>query len=37
MNGFIVDARTLPPDLLTEAHRRGLVPDPDVLKAAFAG
>lgn len=36
MNGLIVDARTLPPNLLAEAHRRGLVPDPAVLEPAFA-
>jgi hypothetical protein len=32
--GFIVDARTLPPDLRDEARRRGLIPDLDALRAA---
>jgi hypothetical protein len=32
--GLVVDARTLPPDLQDEARRRGLIPDPDALRAA---
>jgi hypothetical protein len=32
--GFIVDARTLPPDVQDEARRRGLIPDLDALRAA---
>jgi hypothetical protein len=32
--GFIVDARTLPPNLQDEARRRGLIPDLDALRAA---
>ena len=32
--GFIVDARTLPPDLQDDARRRGLIPDLDALRAA---
>ena len=32
--GFIVDARTLPPNLQDEAPRRGLIPDLDALRAA---
>ena len=32
--GFIVDARTLPPDLQDEARRRGLIPDLDAPRAA---
>jgi hypothetical protein len=27
VNGFIVDARTMPPEVLAEARRRGLIPD----------
>jgi uncharacterized protein DUF6398 len=27
VNGFIVDARTMPPDVQAEARRRGLIPD----------
>lgn len=36
LNGFVVDARALPADLLAEVHRRGLVPDPAVLGGTFA-
>ena len=32
--GFIVDARTLPPELQDEARRRGLIPDLDALRVA---
>jgi Domain of unknown function (DUF6398) len=32
--GFIVDARTLPPEVQDEAHRRGLIPDLDAPRAA---
>jgi hypothetical protein len=32
VDGFSVDARTLPPELQVEARRRGLVPDlPDAM------
>jgi hypothetical protein len=31
-SGFIVDARTLPPELQDEARRRGLIPDLDALR-----
>jgi hypothetical protein len=34
VDGFIVDARTLPADLQDEARRRGLIPDLDALRAA---
>jgi hypothetical protein len=34
VDGFILDARSLPPDLLAEARRRGLVPDLEALRAA---
>jgi hypothetical protein len=34
VDGFIVDARTLPAELQDEARRRGLVPDLDALRAA---
>lgn len=34
VDGFILDARTLPPELQDEARRRGLIPDPDALRAA---
>jgi hypothetical protein len=27
VDGFIVDARTMPPDVQAEARRRGLIPD----------
>ena len=27
VNGFLVDARTMPPEVQTEARRRGLIPD----------
>jgi hypothetical protein len=27
VNGFIVDARTMSPEVLAEARRRGLIPD----------
>ena len=27
INGFVVDARTMPPDVQAEARRRGLIPD----------
>ena len=27
VDGFIVDARTLPPEIQAEARRRGLIPD----------
>lgn len=37
VNRFVVDARTLPADLLAEAHRRGLVPDPAVLGGLALG
>jgi hypothetical protein len=34
VDGFIVDARTLPPELQDEARRRGLIPDLAALRAA---
>lgn len=34
VDGFIVDARTLPAGLQDEARRRGLIPDLDALRAA---
>jgi hypothetical protein len=34
VNGFIVDARSLPPELQDEARRRGLIPDLEALRAA---
>lgn len=34
VNGFILDARTLPLELQDEARRRGLIPDLDALRAA---
>jgi hypothetical protein len=34
VDGFIVDARTLPAELQDEARRRGLIPDLDALRAA---
>ena len=34
VDGFIVDARTLPPEVQDEARRRGLIPDLDALRAA---
>lgn len=34
VDGFIVDARTLPAELQYEAHRRGLIPDLDTRRAA---
>ncbi len=34
VDGFILDARTLPPELQDEARRRGLIPDLDALRAA---
>lgn len=34
VDGFLVDARTLPDDLQDEARRRGLIPDLDALRAA---
>ena len=34
VDGFLVDARTLPDDLQEEARRRGLIPDLDALRAA---
>jgi len=27
VNGFLVDARTMPPEIQAEARRRGLIPD----------
>jgi hypothetical protein len=32
VNGFIVDARHLEPDIQDELHRRKLIPDPAVLR-----
>jgi hypothetical protein len=32
MDGFIVDARHLEPDIQDELHRRKLIPDPAVLR-----
>lgn len=34
VDGFIVDARTLPDELQDEARRRGLIPDLDALRVA---
>lgn len=34
VDGFILDARTLPPELQGEARRRGLIPDLDALRVA---
>ena len=34
LDGFIVDARSLPPELQDEARRRGLIPDLEALRAA---
>ncbi len=34
VDGFLLDARTLPDDLQDEARRRGLIPDLDALRAA---
>jgi hypothetical protein len=34
VDGFIVDARTLPPEVQDEARRRGLIPDGRTLRAA---
>jgi hypothetical protein len=34
VDGFILDARTLPTELQDEARRRGLIPDLDALRAA---
>ena len=34
IDGFIVDARTLPEELQDEARRRGLIPDLDALRVA---
>jgi hypothetical protein len=34
VDGFLVDARTLPPDLQDAARRQGLIPDLDALRAA---
>jgi hypothetical protein len=34
VDGFILDARTLPAELQDEARRRGLIPDIDALRAA---
>jgi hypothetical protein len=34
VDGFVVDARTLPPDLQDEARRRGLIPAIDLPSAA---
>lgn len=34
VNGFLVDARTLPSELQDEARRRGLIPDLDARRAA---
>jgi hypothetical protein len=34
VNGFLVDARTLPPEVQDEARRRGLIPDVDARRAA---
>jgi hypothetical protein len=34
VDGFVVDARTLPADLQNEARRRGLIPDVAALRAA---
>lgn len=34
VNGFIVDVRTLPPEIQDEARRRGVVPDLEARRAA---
>src|SRR5207253_1607279 len=34
VNGLVVDARILPPELQAEARRRGLIPDLDALGRA---
>jgi len=34
VNGFLVDARTLPVEIQDEARKRGLIPDPDERQAA---
>ena len=34
VNGMLVDARSLPPELQAEAHRRGLIPQPRPAEAA---
>jgi hypothetical protein len=34
IDGFLVDARTLPPEIQDEARRRGLIPDLDIQRAA---
>jgi hypothetical protein len=34
VNGILLDARTLPPEIQDEAHRRGLIPDPRARRAA---
>jgi hypothetical protein len=34
VNGFIVDARTLPPEIQDEARRRGVIPDLQTRRAA---
>jgi Domain of unknown function (DUF6398) len=33
VNGFLVDARSLPPEVQDEARRRGLIPDLEALRA----
>ncbi len=37
VNGFVVDARTMPPELQAEARRRGLIPDHPVPTADGSG
>jgi hypothetical protein len=34
VNGLLLDARTLPPELQDEARRRGLIPDLEARRAA---
>ena len=34
VDGLLIDARTLPPELQDEARRRGLIPDVDRRSAA---
>lgn len=34
VNGFLVDARTLPAEIQEEARRRGLIPDVESRRAA---
>jgi hypothetical protein len=34
VDGFIVDARTLPPEIQDEARRRGVIPDLEARRAA---